>query len=896
MKCLRKIWNAGRVMLALAFIMAGAGVAEAASQAETRDYDAVAIDFNLKQWARAEAEAAKFIANPKYTNSENFAKVVLIQAEAQYNQKKCLEMVDLLTTQQHRAGSLGDDFVYWLGQAYDCASNCADAANAFARLTRDFPASRFRAEAMFREAEARSQLQDWGRVNDILGKPDGAFQQMAKTNATNEWVARGWLLLGEVQAKQNNFSGAEATLKNIPVLKANPELEWQRLYLLCDAQLLAGHKDDARQTSDGLILAARTKAESGRSMELQGRILEELEQLPEAVKVYLQISQSDGMPAEQRRNAFLKAVDLTMSQQNKIDEAGQMLDDYFAAHPDLDEKGLETLTRGELRLRKYFLTRHDASSAAGTSTNLALAEAAFTNIIAGTNTEYIGKAQLNLGWCLWEEKKYPESLTAFSTAVQRLPFSLDQAVARFKVGDVSYQLGDYAKAASNYNAIIDQYGVLTAVRNELFERALYQLVRAGLEQTNLNLASGALRRILDWFPDGLMGQPSMLLVGQGWSSQGNQTEARKVFEDFIKHFPQSYLLPEVRLAIARTYEAERDWPAALSELDAWVKAYPNSATLSRAEFTRAQVNYEAGRETNAFMLLTNFVLRFPSDELALKAQYWIGDYYWRQEDFVSAETKYQEVYKNTNWAGSRLQYEALMMAGRAAMKRENYGEAIGYFTNPLFKSTNCPLELRLQASFAAGDAKMATAVTASATNFPAYQEAIENYYQPILDNSSNSPIAALTWGRMGDCYRLLAASDSGQLKRATNAYQQVMNSPLADISARSMAECGLAMALTNMARLKPVGTQLEGLTEALGHYLNVAEGKNRRDGEQADPYWIKEAGKAAGSLDEELGEWDRAAALYSYLAEGLPSWKGYWNKQLEKVREKQPPEKPPEKN
>ena len=246
-----------------------------------------------------------------------------------------------------------------------------------------------------------------------------------------------------------------------------------------------------------------------------------------------------------------------------------------------------------------------------------------------------------------------------------------------------------------------------------------------------------------------------MLVGQGLSSQGKTAEARQVFEDFIERFPQSDLLPEVKLAIARTYEGERDWPSAMTAYDAWVKTYTNSATLPRAEFARAQVNYEAGQETNAFMLFTNFVARFPTSELKLKAEYWIGDYYWRLPDYVSAEAQYQEVYKNKNWAASKLQYEALMMAGRAAMMRENYNEAVGYFTN-LFKITNCPLDLRLQASFAAGDARMQSAVTASVTNFPAYQEAIENHFEPITREYASNRIATLAWGRMGDCYLLLA--------------------------------------------------------------------------------------------------------------------------------------------
>jgi hypothetical protein len=236
------------------------------------------------------------------------------------------------------------------------------------------------------------------------------------------------------------------------------------------------------------------------------------------------------------------------------------------------------------------------------------------------------------------------------------------------------------------------------------------------------------------------------------------------------------------------------------------------------------------------------------------------------------------------------------MAGRAAMARENYGEAIGYFTNHLFKITNCPLELRLQALFAAGDAKMASAVTASLTNLSGCAEAVDHYYQPITDEFRSNRIAALAWGRMGDCYRLLAAGDPAKFQKAIDAYQRVMNSPLAGISARSMAECGLAMTLESMARSRPKGTQLDGKLEALGHYLNVAEGKNRRDNETTDAYWVKEAGKAAGLLDEDLGEWDKAAALYDYLAEDLPSWKSYWDKKrieaVNKSRGKPVPEKP----
>ena len=481
------------VALALAMMLPVAGRLQAASPAEMRDYEAADRDFKLDEWARAEESAAKFLANPKYTNSEYFAKVVLIEAQAQYNQTNCADMVVLLTAQRSRAGKLADEFAYWLGQAYDCASNYPAAADAFGQLARDFPDSSHRAEAIFSEADARSRLQDWARVSEMLSKPDGAFQQLARTSETNEWVVRGWLLLSKAQAKQNDYAGAEATLKKIPVLKANPVLEWQRLYLLCDAQLAAGHKEEARQTTASLIAAARSKIDLARSMELQGRILEEQDLLPEAVKAYLGISQTDGVPGEQRRGAFLKAVELTW-RPNKLDEAGQMLTNYFIAHPELDEKGLETLTRGELLLKRYIQVKNGATPAPGTTNSLASAEAAFQEIINGTNAEFIGKAEMNLGWCYWEEKSYSNRAAPRSAA--RSSVCRFQPIRRWRASRWETRCSRWEilrEQRATYNTVIERYGGLTAVRNDVLERTLYQLVRAGLEQTNLNLAGGALK-------------------------------------------------------------------------------------------------------------------------------------------------------------------------------------------------------------------------------------------------------------------------------------------------------------------------------------------------------------------------------------------------------------------
>ncbi|HZQ46939.1 MAG TPA: tetratricopeptide repeat protein, partial [Verrucomicrobiae bacterium] len=333
-----------------------------------------------------------------------------------------------------------------------------------------------------------------------------------------------------------------------------------------------------------------------------------------------------------------------------------------------------------------------------------------------------------------------------------------------------------------------------------------------------------------------------------------------------------------------------NWLAAIAQYNAWVATYSNSPGLPRAEFSRAWANYQAGNETNALSLFTNFVARFQTnayatnDDLVASAQYWVADYYWRQENFLDAELNYQKVF--LNWPDSKLIYEAYMMAGRAAMERSSLGPASSYFTNLTaflsVSNSSCPRDLSLQALFALGDANMALPAD---SNPAKYKYAID-IFRKIATGYTNSRFAPLAWGRLGDCYHALATNDPAQFEAATNAYQKVVDSELADATTRSMAECGIAQSLEGRARLDSPDRQGLWLGQAVQHYLNVLLGTNLRDGEEAD-FWYQQAGMAAGRLDEELGEWDKAVGIYKSLVDRLPPLQSELEKKIAHARAQQ---------
>ena len=855
------------ITLAVVFLsMAGARV-QAQSQSETRAFEAAQMAFSDHAWDRAESGFGEFLK--KYPASGHYADAVLFEARARLelakkNQTNYTAVVDLLSAQLTHAGSAADQFVYWTATAYFESGNYQAAADAFARLIKEHANSSFYLEAVFREADSRSKMNDWAGVIQKLSPADGAFQQAARTNQDNDFLTRGFLLLAEAELEQRDFGAANGALGGLSTRKLPPELEWRRQCLRCSIELAAGHAEEALQNSTNLLDAAGDNAElKARSIMLRGEILEHVLQYPEAIKTY-ETNLSDGVAAKWQRPALLKIVELNL-QQDKTDEAARRLEDFLAKNPSVGGTDFELLALGELRLKQ----QNQSATAASGSNYLAQAKQSFQKIINNfTNSEYIGKAQLNLGWCWWAEGKMAESQAAFSNAVQRLPFSEDQATARFKLADTMYQQTNYAAAISNYNGVIDQYGSLEAARTNLFERALYQIVRAGIDANELAVSAGALDKLLTGFPGGQWADQGMLLLGEARSRNRDFSGARELFVKLTAKSPASVLTPKAKLDIAGTYEKEGDWTSAINQYDNWVATYTNDPALPAAEFSLAWAKSEAGL-TNAIQDFTNFVAQFPTNELTLRAQYWIGDYFFNQEEYVDAEKKYQEVFRNTNAPVSNLMLQARMMAGRAAMARQQPDEAIGYFTDLLKEAANhpdaCSSNFILQVTYACGDAYMFSSVTNHYIN-------ARNLFQSIVSQTNDS-IVPLAWGELGNCYLQLAVNDPAQYDLATNAYQKVIESQLAGPAARSMAECGLAQALESQARQKsPADRNL--LEQALDHYQNVIYGKKLRDGEKGDPDSMKTAGLAAGLLAEELQKWDQAVRLYDRLAKMLPALQG----------------------
>jgi TolA-binding protein len=866
-----------RWILALTVLLAPELRLWAASPAD-RAFDAAHRAFDDTVYDRAEAGFSNFCQ--AFPTSPRLAEAILLQAEARLELTNYAGAIELLSAHQGVAGTNADQYLFWLAEA--CARNgdYRAASDGFARLVKEFPASSRCLEAAIgeasaRAARARTEPSEWRRVIELLRWTNGVFQAAVRTNAAHEWVPRGCLLLSEALLATRDYRAAEETLLPLARRLLDPKTAWQWQYLLCRIQLADGRTNSALQSTTNLLALAVNAGQTNLqadSAAFQAALLESLGRTNEALTAY-QKNLAEGAPPERQRQALLKITELSLAQ-DKLPPAARMLEQFLGRYPEAAAADLALLTLGELRLRQYE-TGADTNAVANATTNapaatnsLQLALVSFTTLTKRfPHSPLLGKAQFDLGWCYWREGRLPEAQAAFQTAVECLPLSNDLATAYLRLADTQLQQTNFAGAIKNYQTMIEKFAALPEVRTNLFERALSQTVRAGLAGGDLAAATNGLQKLLAWYPNSLDTARAVLLSGQEISRRGDPAGARAMFLAFARSVPSAPLQPELQLAIAGTYEQENQPANAIRQYNQLLATFTNSSALPQAEYYRARATYQAGQETPALALFTNFIARFPTNDLAPRAQLWVADYYYRTGDPVEAERNYKLLIQNTNWPPSELAYQAQLMAGRAAVAHQGWGQAKDYYLG-LYNNTNGPsIDLRVQAFFEYGQTLMRW-VDPAETNKLANCEQATLVFGRICDEYPTNRLAVPAWIEKANCYLqwALARQQYDSLTNALNAYQRAIDSPQADVAACSQAKVGQATVLGKWAEQKTGAERTALLKQALSSCLDVVYGAILRDtNEQLDPFWTKEAGMKAFDLAEELQAWSQAANIYQRL-------------------------------
>lgn len=866
-------WSGRWVWLCAIALAVGlaADAADVPDQAARGAFDAAAKAFQDLNFERAEREFGEFARI--WPESTLRSEAVLLQARARFSRTNVAGAIELLTTALPQSGKLADQYQFWLGEARFEAGQFDKAAETYALLLRDFTNSPHRFAAAHNEALARYKLGNQReKVVSLLRDPNGAFQRAAKASPTNELVVSGTLLLGEALLAGGEFPAAEQAARVLESRRLEPEVDWQRRFLLGRVLAEAGRSAEALPVATNLVrLAAALKQPllQAESFALQGTVLVKLGELAGAVAVFTN-NLVTNTPLVLRHRALTNVVALN-ARQHKDAETVALLERYSAQFPGDARLDLAQLTLGELRVKEFHGLTGNPNGPAQTN----LLTTALTNLnfvlLNFTNSPHRSRAHYQRGWCFWHLNQPAPAAADFSAAAKLLPKSEDQAMARFKLAEAQALLNDHSNALRNFQMVVEQYADLERVRNTYFDEALYRAMRSAWAVTNQAAAEAAYRKIIELFPDNLVSDKATLLHAGELTRRGSPADARREFQAQLERFPGSPLAPQIHLAVARTYRQDENWAGAARQYEDWLRRYPTNAARADVEFERAFFSDQPGA-TNALMLFSQFVTNHPAHSNAPLAQLWVGNYHLNHEQFHLAEASYQLLAQSTNPHAVSLRHLAQLYAGNAAYERQGYKDATDYFTQ-LINDRQTPAGIQAQAFLALGDTYQTAAQKGTTLTADPLGDAIIAFSR-ITNNFPTNPIAARAMGRIGECHYQRAAKDAKEYELAAAAFLRAMTWPQADAGARSLAEVALGLVREKQRQPK----------QAAEHWSNVLYQTNLHPGEAPDLVAVGEAGGNLARLREEQSDWAGAIQIYQRMQQMLPARREVLQLRIDRAR------------
>jgi len=145
-----------RWLLILLALVAGGGRILAAGSGENKAFTLATNLFRIGSWELAENDLVAF--RQKYPNSEQGPAAVLFEARARFQLRQYPGAIELLSTNQDKAGVFRDQYLYWIGRAhFESATNYPAAAEAYRQAI----------EGLMR-VWSSSEAEDWQNVLSFL--------------------------------------------------------------------------------------------------------------------------------------------------------------------------------------------------------------------------------------------------------------------------------------------------------------------------------------------------------------------------------------------------------------------------------------------------------------------------------------------------------------------------------------------------------------------------------------------------------------------------------------------------------------------------------------------------------------------------------------------------------
>ena len=441
------------------------------------------------------------------------------------------------------------------------------------------------------------------------------------------------------------------------------------------------------------------------------------------------------------------------------------------------------------------------------------------------------EAWFGRAWCLLELGRAVEAAPLFEQAAEKLPDARRRIEAAIKAADAWAAARQYTTAADRYHALRGRVGT-----NEL-HRVIYLEgdARARGGQTDVALA------VLSELENAPEPWRSAARVRRGQVHEQRQEwdAARAWYDRVIADAPATADASRARLLRGLLHYRHADFEPALADFDAVVRR-GDGPEFQQASAMRVWCLFMLQRTPEAIAAAQEFLSRHEGSALAMDLRFWLAEQALQCGDWAEAEEKFRELAERA--PTSPLAPLALYRAGRVAAARGEHLRAIEYFRRVVTDHPTSPI---------ATDARFAQAD--SLTELARFDSALLAFDE-VIQRTPDSYLAALAWGRKGDCHFTLAPKATHRYDEAVACYQTAADHPRAtpDLKLQAWYKMGRCYELSGRLDL------------ALERYLATVYGhvEERAAARAGAPVWFARAALSAAALYERREQWREAARIY----------------------------------
>jgi len=477
--------------------------------------------------------------------------------------------------------------------------------------------------------------------------------------------ANVYFSLGECYRNLNKPSSARTNFQKVLSDYDDSEFAGPAAYALAEmaftgkdyaAALPLFHRSAAKSKESAVALSARY---------FEARCLEVLGRKDEASDIYQEVAEA-GNPNPYREDARLTAASILVARGRKIDALKQ----YEALSNETQKPALkaESAVRGGM-------IALDLVQADKGKIDKAMVDRATTLLQKGRTLPEAGKfraiAQVGLRRLQYQTGQHAQLLAEYKKEQEKLPEAA-QAEVLLLAANSERQLGHPKQAEELYRQIIARY----PDRDEAKDAAYQRLIN--VYNSNPSALLTEVEEFLKTNPTGERADQAKLLKAEALYKQQNFTEAAAIYAELRASQLSSKLRAESAYKLGLSYVQTKDTPAIIEAFTYYVQTFPDNPQVPAALAQRAFA-YEQDKNYNAALSDLNTILtKYPGAHEREATLQLKGLILGQQENVKGMVETFRQLLKE--FPKSSVAGQAQYYIGKAAFEGKDYKTAMTAFT------------------------------------------------------------------------------------------------------------------------------------------------------------------------------------------------------------------------